>query len=57
MFCSDEVCKALSRKDEKLMESIEEWEANIKVLEQHGAAYSLSDQAKLNALEVLMGQK
>ena len=44
-------------KDEKLMESLEEWEASVKILDQHGSAYMLNAQAKLNALEVLMGQK
>ena len=44
-------------KDEKIMESLEEWEASVKILEQHGSAYKLNAQAKLNALEVLMGQK
>ena len=39
---------------EKLMESLEEWESNVKVLDQHGSAYQLRAQAKLNALEVLM---
>ena len=41
-------------KIEKLMEGLEEWESNLKILDQHGSAYQLKAQAKLNALEVLM---
>ena len=44
-------------KDEKIMEAIEEWENSVKILQQHGAAYNISSLAKLNALEVLMGNK
>ena len=41
-------------KIEKLMEGLEDWESNLKILDQHGSAYQLKAQAKLNALEVLM---
>ena len=40
--------------EEKIMEGIENWEQNLKVLDQHGAAYVLNDQSKLIAIEVLM---
>ena len=39
------------------MESLEERETRVKILDQHGSASQLNAQAKLNALEVLMGQK
>ena len=34
-------------KIEKLMEGLEEWESNLKILDQHGSAYQLKAQAKL----------